>query len=93
MQTSLIQIRMHTIFHLITAHTPISAVKKFRSLQITASVLFSLLLYKGICCGYSFELHRLVDAIQMSSHNICLYKENQKKIALSSLNKSFSDFL
>ena len=27
-------------------------VKKFRSLQITASVLFSLLLYKGICCGY-----------------------------------------
>ena len=32
-------------------------------------------LYKGICCGYPFELHRLVDAIQMSTHNICLYKE------------------
>ena len=47
-------------------------VKKFRSLQITTSVLFSLLLYKGICCGYSFELHRQVDAIQMSTHNICL---------------------
>ena len=35
----------------------------------------------GICCGYSFELHRLVDAIQLSTHNICLYKENQKKNA------------
>ena len=36
-------------------------------------------LYKGICCGYSFELHRLVDAIQMSTHNICLCKEERKK--------------
>ena len=36
-------------------------------------------LYKGICCGYSFELHRQVDAIQMSTHNICLYKEVDKK--------------
>ena len=54
-------------------------VKKFRNLQITTSVLFSLLLYKGICCGYSFELHRQVDAIQMSTHNICLCKESQKK--------------
>ena len=36
-------------------------------------------IYKGICCGYSFELHRLVDAIQMSTHNICLYKEVKKK--------------
>ena len=26
-------------------------------------------LYKGICCGYSFELHKQVNAIQMSSHN------------------------
>ena len=40
---------------------------------------FYLLFYKGICCGFSFELHRLVDAFQMSTHNICLYKENQKK--------------
>ena len=53
-------------------------VKKFHSFQITTSVLFSLLLYKGICCGYSFELHRQVDAIQMSTHNICLCKESQK---------------
>ena len=81
-----------TVFDLITAHTPISTVKKFHSLQITASVIFfyffikayvvgnfSLLLFKSICCGYSFELHRLVDAIQMRAHNICLYKENQKQ--------------
>ena len=35
--------------------------------------------YKGICCGYSFELHRQVDAIQMSTHNISLYKEVNKR--------------
>ena len=40
---------------------------------------FSDFLYKGICCRYSFELHRQVDAIQMSTHNICLYKEVDKK--------------
>ena len=40
---------------------------------------FSDFLYNGICCGYSFELHRQVDAIQMSIHNICLYKEVKKK--------------
>ena len=32
-----------------------------------------------MCCGYSFELHRQVDAIQMGIHNICLYKEVDKK--------------
>ena len=40
---------------------------------------FSDFLYKGICCGYTFELHRQVDAIQMRTHNICLYKELKKK--------------
>ena len=40
---------------------------------------FSDFLYKGICCGCSFELHRQVNAIQMSTHNICLYKEVKKK--------------
>ena len=40
---------------------------------------FSDFLYKGICCGYSFELHRQVDAIQMRTHNICLYKKENKK--------------
>ena len=29
--------------------------------------------------GYSFELHRQVDAIQMGTHNICLYKDVDKK--------------
>ena len=33
-------------------------------------IFFSDFLYKGICCGYSFELHRQVDAIQMRTHNI-----------------------
>ena len=41
--------------------------------------IFSDFLYKGICCGYSFELHRQDDAIQMSTHNICLYKDVKKK--------------
>ena len=30
---------------------------------------------KSICCGYSSELPRQVEAIQMSTHNICYYKE------------------
>ena len=42
-------------------------------------------LYKSICCGYSFELHRQVDAIQMGSHNICLYKEVDKKYTCCNL--------
>ena len=40
---------------------------------------FSDFLSKSICYGYSFELHRQVDAIQMVTHNICLYKEVDKK--------------
>ena len=42
-------------------------------------VIVSDFLYKGICCGQSFELHRQVDAIQMSTHNICLFKKVDKK--------------
>ena len=42
-------------------------------------LFFSDFLYESICCGYSFELHRQVDAIQMGTHNICLYKEVDKK--------------
>ena len=34
---------------------------------------FSDFLFKSICSGYSFELHRQVDAIQMGIHIICLY--------------------
>ena len=45
---------------------------------------FSDFVYKSICCGYSFEMHRLqmhrqVDAILMGTHTICLYKEVDKK--------------
>ena len=61
-----------TIFDLITAHTPISAQSRsFRSLHYSQCT-FCLLLHKDIRCGYSFELHRLVDAIQMSIHNMSL---------------------
>ena len=42
-------------------------------------VFFSDFLSKSICCGYSFELHRQVDAVQMRMHNICFYKEVDKK--------------
>ena len=70
--------KKYTIFDLITAHTAISPQSSsfvvFRLHQCT----FCLLLYIGIFCGYSFELHRLVDAIQMSTHNIYLYEENQE---------------
>ena len=60
-----------TVFDLITAHTPISAQSSNSVVFRLQPVTFCLLLYKGICCGYPFELHRLVDAVQMSSHNIC----------------------
>ena len=32
-----------------------------------------------ICYGYSFELHRQIDAIQMGTHNICFYKAARQK--------------
>ena len=38
------------------------------------AILFSDLLFESICCGYSFELPQLVEAIQMSTHNIYFYK-------------------
>ena len=43
-------------------------------------VIVSDFLYKGICCGHSFELHRQVDAIQMSTHNICFLKRSKEKL-------------
>ena len=39
---------------------------------------FSDFLYKSICCKFSFELHLQFDAIQIGTHNICLYKETDK---------------
>ena len=53
--------------------------KRMYLIMIMRVFLLFFFLYKGICCGYSFELHRQVDAIQMSIHNICLYKEVKKK--------------
>ena len=35
-------------------------------------------LYNSVRYGYSFELHRQVDAIQTSTRNIYLYKEDKK---------------
>ena len=29
---------------------------------------------QSICCGYSFELHQKVNAVQMGTHSICLLK-------------------
>ena len=44
------------------------------------AIFFSDFLYKSIYCGYSF-----VDAIQMGTHNICLYTEVDKKYSGSNL--------
>ena len=41
-------------------------------------MLFSDFLYESICCGYSFELPQQVEAVQMSTHNVCFYKEVDK---------------
>ena len=48
--------------------------------RLSHPVYFYILLYKNICCGYSFELPRQVKAIQTSTHNICFYKDYQKII-------------
>ena len=40
---------------------------------------FFIFFIKSICCRYPFELHRQVNAIQMGTYNICLYKEVDKK--------------
>ena len=42
-------------------------------------VFFFNFLYESTCWGYPFELHRQVDAIQMGTHSICLYKEEEKE--------------
>ena len=41
--------------------------------MMSLQFFFSDFLYKSMCCGYSFELHQQVDAIQMGTHNIILY--------------------
>ena len=48
-------------------------------------VFFSDYFYKSICCGYSFELYRQVDAIHIDTQNICLYTEIDKKYTVCNL--------
>ena len=43
------------------------------------ALFFSDFLYISICCWYSFELPRLVMAMQMNAKNICFCKEADKK--------------
>ena len=45
----------------------------------TVYAFFSDCLYKSTCCGYSYELHQQVDAIQIDTQIICLYQEVDKK--------------
>ena len=71
-----------TVFDLITAHTPISAQSRnsivFR-LQPVVSVLFLYFFIKAYVVGIHLNCIDLSMQSQMSTHNICLYKENQKK--------------
>ena len=38
------------------------------------AILFSVFLHKSVCCGYSFE------ATEISTQNMCFYKEADKSI-------------
>ena len=51
----------------------------------TFLIFFSDFLYKSIFCGYSFELHQQIDAIQMDTHNICFYKKQTKSTLTTEL--------
>ena len=53
------------------------------------AIFLSDFLHKCIYCGYSFELYRQFDAIQMSTHNIYLYKEVDKKYTGCNLKSLF----
>ena len=69
----------NTVLDLINAHNPISAQSSNFIVFMLQSIFLYVLLYKSICCGYSFELPQQVEAVQMSTHNICLYKDNQEQ--------------
>ena len=59
-------------------------IKKIRKGHLMMIMRFSFLIFfmKAYIQGTQFELHRLVDAIQMSTHKICLYKEVDKKYGM-----------
>ena len=46
-----------------------------RAYLIILTQYFADFQYTGICCWYSFELPRLVEAIQMSANNIWFIKK------------------
>ena len=48
--------------------------------------IFFLIFFINLYCGYPFELHRQADAIQMDTHNICLYTDVVKNYSDSNLN-------
>ena len=73
-----------TVFDLITIHSPKSA-QSNNSVDYSKCT-FCLLLYDAYVLVYSFVLQPLVNAIQMSTHNICFNKEIQYKIAYTSSN-------
>ena len=62
-----------------------------KTFDFNYAVFFSLIFFIKTCCGYSFELHRQVDAIQMSTHNICLYEEVDQKY--TGCNEDYGNFL
>ena len=67
-------------------------IKKIRRrLLIIIMQFFFLIFFIKTCCGYSFELHQQVDAIQMSTHNICLYEEEDQKY--TGCNEDYGNFL
>ena len=47
---------------------------------------FLIFFIKAYAFGYSFELHRQVDAIHMGTHKICLYKKVDTKYTGCNLN-------
>ena len=57
------------------------------------AVFFFLIFFIKACCGYSFELHRQVNAIQMSTHNICLYEEVHVDQKYIGCNEDYGNFL
>ena len=69
-------------------------VKQFCSLQLQPVYYIYFFIKAYVVCTH---LNCIVDAIQMGIHNICFYKENQKKkkphknITLASLDKSLAD--
>ena len=47
--------------------------------MIFMGFFFLIFFIKIIYCGYAFEFHQQIDAIQIGTHNTYLYKEVDKK--------------